>query len=120
VAWWRRALGPLKRGTKRMVAPMLKRGHGDEEGSESALEQLYNLKAYVPQAIKFPLKISLGRVLVWAIEQRNRRHGGSDVAAELDRQVFQFFEEGGDLESWQRATEAARIEEPPPRSRAAG
>lgn len=120
VGWGRRARAPFERGVKRAVRPLLRRGAGDEKSAESTLEQLYNLKAHVPQAIKFPLKMSLGRLLVWAIERRNRRHGGSDVAAELDRQVFRFFQEGGDLDSWHRATAAARADEAEERARAAG
>lgn len=121
VPLWRRALAPLRQGVKRVLRPLLQRSAGDEEGAESTLEQLYNLKAYVPQAIKFPLKISLGRVLVWAIEQRNRRPGERDVAQQLDAQVFAFFASGGTLRGWEaaRAEEAAR-REAEDRLRAAG
>ncbi len=73
---------------------------------ESTLEQLYNLKGYMPQAIKFPMKIGLGRVLAWAIERRHdARVGQVGTLEEVDRRVFEFFRAGGDLQAYEAAQE---------------
>jgi glycosyltransferase involved in cell wall biosynthesis len=79
-------------------------GPDDDESRESLFERLYNLKGLVPQSIKFPVKMTLGRVLAWAIEQRYRRRHGAALAAleAADRRVFGFFREGGTLDAWER------------------
>jgi colanic acid/amylovoran biosynthesis glycosyltransferase len=68
----------------------------------SRLERLYGLKGRVPQSIKFPVKKTLGRLLVWAIDQRHRRLEGDALEAleAEDDRVLRFFREGGRLEDW--------------------
>ncbi len=83
-------------------------GGGAAEVQESTLERLYNLKGLVPQSIKFPIKMTLGRLLVAAIEWRYRRRHGAALAAleRADREVFDYFQAGGDLDGWEAKTEA--------------
>jgi hypothetical protein len=76
---------------------------GDSRGYESTLERLYSLKLHVPQAIKSPVKIGLGRLLVWAIERQHRARRGNDVVEIIDRRALEFFRNGGDLAGWQAA-----------------
>ncbi len=73
---------------------------------ETTLEQLYNLKGYMPQAVKFPMKIGLGRILAWAIERRHQAgHGQIGTLEEVDRRVFEFFRAGGDLDAYEATHE---------------
>jgi len=77
-----------------------------EQGAtvETTLEQLYNLKGYMPQAVKFPMKIGLGRILAWAIERRHQAgRGQTGTLEEVDRRVFEFFRAGGDLDAYESA-----------------
>ncbi len=83
---------------------MVRRTLGKQSSDESTLEQLYNLKGYMPQAVKFPMKIGLGRILAWAIERRHQaRHGQMGSLEEVDRRIFEFFRDGGDLQTYERA-----------------
>ena len=98
---------------RRLVRP---RPDGDEVSVESTLEQFYNLKGHVPQWLKFPMKIGLGRILVWAIERRQRLSQGEGFdLEELDRRVFDFFRSGGDLGTFE---DTAWDEVFPPQDRA--
>ncbi|MCP3986889.1 MAG: glycosyltransferase family 4 protein [bacterium] len=80
-------------------------GRPEKDGTvETTLEQLYNLKSYMPQAVKFPMKIGLGRILAWAIERRHQaRDGQIGTLEDVDRRVFEFFRAGGDLEAYESA-----------------
>lgn len=95
----------LPRALFLVLRSMLRRALGrPERGAtvESTLEQLYNLKGYMPQAVKFPMKIGLGRILAWAIERRHQgSHGQNGTLEEVDRRVFEFFRAGGDLEAYE-------------------
>jgi general stress protein YciG len=102
-----RAGGGVLARARRLLGRAGRRGGAAREGRESRLERLYNLKGAVPQAVKFPLKMMLGRILVRAIEVRSRRHGDADVAEQLDGQVLDFFVRGGDLERWEASRAAA-------------
>lgn len=64
------------------------------------LERLYGLKQHVPQAIKFPAKMALGRVLLAALALRKRLSGAgrSEDPDEIDRRVAAYFSEGGALD----------------------
>jgi glycosyltransferase involved in cell wall biosynthesis len=76
---------------------------------ESRLERLYDLKKYVPQMLKYPVKLMVGRTLATAIEARYR-NGAAGEAQEtlesLDERVLSFFRGGGEIasgsESWGR------------------
>jgi hypothetical protein len=70
---------------------------------ESTLERVYNWKGLIPQSIKFPAKMTLGRALAWAIERRNRRHHGEALEAleRADREALDFFRGGGNLHDWE-------------------
>ncbi len=88
-----------------LLRTMLRRAVG-RQGSdvETTLEQLYNLKGYMPQAVKFPMKIGLGRILAWAIERRHQaRYGQIGTLEEVDRRIFEFFRAGGDLQAYESA-----------------
>lgn len=79
-----------------------RRGEPEDAAVESTLEQLYNLKGYMPQAVKFPMKIGLGRILAWAIERRHQApQGPTGTLEEVDRRIFEFFQAGGDLEAYE-------------------
>jgi len=87
---------------------------------ESRLERVYNWKSRVPQSVKFPAKMALGRLLVWAIEQRHRRLRGEALEAleQEDERVVEFFRSGGSLEAWEAAEQAeaaapASAQDPP-------
>lgn len=99
----------LLRALVGVVRGMVRRAFGHQqhgEPVESTLEQLYNLKGYMPQAVKFPMKIGLGRILAWAIERRhNARHGQIGTLEEVDRRIFEFFRAGGDLQAYEAAQE---------------
>jgi colanic acid/amylovoran biosynthesis glycosyltransferase len=75
-------------------------GFAQAEAQPGLLERSYDLKRHVPQAVKFPAKMLLGRVLLGAIALRKRldRSGGVEDPEELDRRVAHFFEEGGRLD----------------------
>jgi glycosyltransferase involved in cell wall biosynthesis len=99
-----KASGGKRRGLPgRLARRLLRRKADAEDGYESTLEQLYNLKVYMPQTIKFPMKMTLGRILVWAIESRQRRRHGAAIGAieDTDRRIFRFFREGGQLAEWE-------------------
>ena len=68
---------------------------------ESRLERLYDLKKYVPQMVKYPVKLMVGRTLASAIESRYRnRYGETQETLEsLDERVLSFFREGGEMAS---------------------
>jgi glycosyltransferase involved in cell wall biosynthesis len=83
-----------------------RRNEPEDAAVESTLEQLYNLKGYMPQAVKFPMKIGLGRILAWAIERRHQaRHGQTGTLEEVDRRIFEFFQAGGDLQAYESTQE---------------
>jgi colanic acid/amylovoran biosynthesis glycosyltransferase len=93
-------------------------GAWDPDAGTSWLERAYGLKAYVPQALKFPVKGALGRALAWAIEQRYRRLEGRESVSleEEDRRLLALFRAGGTLDDW----EAGRAESRPERQGAGG
>jgi glycosyltransferase involved in cell wall biosynthesis len=78
---------------------------------ESRLERLYDLKKYVPQMIKYPVKLAVGRTLASAIEVRYRARFGDDFETleTMDQRVLSFFREGGEMsvenEQWGRIEE---------------
>jgi glycosyltransferase involved in cell wall biosynthesis len=78
---------------------------------ESRLERLYDLKKYVPQMMKYPVKLMVGRTLASAIEARYRSGAGEtqETLESLDERVLSFFREGGEIasesESWGRIQE---------------
>ncbi|MDJ0789017.1 MAG: glycosyltransferase [Myxococcota bacterium] len=95
------------------------KGASAEDPGESTLERIYNLKGLIPQSIKFPIKMSLGRALASAIEWRYRRRHGEALAAleQADDRVFQFFRAGGTLAAWEEQSAeqwAARTDGAPP------
>lgn len=81
---------------------------------ESRLERLYDLKRYVPQMVKYPLKMMVGRTLASAIEVRYRsRYGDNlDTLEGVDQRVLSFFRDGGEItpgsEEWARIEELLR------------
>ena len=81
---------------------------------ESRLERLYDLKKYVPQMVKYPVKMMVGRTLAQAIELRYRSSFGDnlDTLEGVDQRVLSFFREGGqmaaDSEQWARIEELLR------------
>jgi glycosyltransferase involved in cell wall biosynthesis len=78
---------------------------------ESRLERLYDLKKYVPQMIKYPVKLMVGRTLASAIEVRYRSRFGDNLETleSIDQRVLSFFREGGEMsldnEQWGRIEE---------------
>jgi len=64
------------------------------------LERLYDLKRFIPQPVKFPAKMLLGRALLGAIELRKRlaRRGRIEDPEEIDRRVADYFDRGGRLD----------------------
>lgn len=70
------------------------------------IEKLYAMKRYVPQPIKFPVKMALGNMMVAVIKQvQKRRYGDPQERMEqVDEKVLDFFRQGGDLtgiqENW--------------------
>jgi len=78
---------------------------------ESRLERLYGMKNYVPQLIKYPLKLTVGRTLASAIEVRYRSRFGENLETleSIDQRVLSFFREGGEMsienEQWGRIEE---------------
>ncbi|MCP5055170.1 MAG: glycosyltransferase family 4 protein [bacterium] len=110
----------LPRALFSVLRAVVRRALGrSEKGAtvETTLEQLYNLKGYMPQAVKFPMKIGLGRILAWAIERRHKaRHGQIGTLEEVDRRVFEFFRAGGDLDAYESAHEQGPQESLPPGS----
>jgi glycosyltransferase involved in cell wall biosynthesis len=81
---------------------------------ESRLERLYDLKKYVPQMVKYPVKMMVGRTLAQAIELRYRSSFGDnlDTLEGVDQRVLSFFREGGEIatdsEQWARIEELLR------------
>jgi glycosyltransferase involved in cell wall biosynthesis len=81
---------------------------------ESRLERLYDLKRYVPQMVKYPVKMMVGRTLAQAIEMRYRSSFGDnlDTLEGVDQRVLSYFREGGqmdtDSEQWARIEELLR------------
>ena len=73
----------------------------------SKLERLYDLKRYVPQMIKYPVKVAAGRTISQAIEVRYRSQGSSnyETLEGMDRRVLDYFREGGEMgvenDEWQ-------------------
>jgi len=78
---------------------------------ESRLERLYDLKKYVPQMIKYPVKLMVGRTLASAIEVRYKSRFGDNLETleSIDQRVLSFFREGGEMsienEQWGRIEE---------------
>jgi glycosyltransferase involved in cell wall biosynthesis len=70
------------------------------EARPGTLERLYGLKEHVPQSVKFPAKMALGRVLLAAIALRKRfsAAGRAEDPDEVDRRVAAYFSEGGALD----------------------
>jgi colanic acid/amylovoran biosynthesis glycosyltransferase len=66
---------------------------------ESRLERLYTLKKYVPQLIKYPVKLMVGRTLASAIEVRYRSRYGDNLETleSIDQRVLSFFRDGGEI-----------------------
>jgi hypothetical protein len=81
---------------------------------ESRLERLYDLKKYVPQMVKYPVKLMVGRTLASAIEVRYRSRFGDelDTLEGVDQRVMSYFRDGGEIdtdsESWSRIEELLR------------
>lgn len=81
---------------------------------ESRLERLYDLKKYVPQMVKYPVKLMVGRTLAGAIEVRYRSRFGDNLETleGVDQRVLSFFREGGEIaadsEQWGRIEELLR------------
>jgi colanic acid/amylovoran biosynthesis glycosyltransferase len=67
---------------------------------ESRLERLYDLKKYIPQMIKYPVKLMVGRTLAQAIEVSYRSQYGSNLETleSMDQRVLSFFREGGAID----------------------
>ena len=78
---------------------------------ESRLERLYDLKKYVPQMVKYPVKLAVGRAIASAIEVRYRSRFGDNLETleSIDQRVLGFFREGGEMskqnEEWGRIEE---------------
>lgn len=81
---------------------------------ESGIERFYALKKYVPQMIKYPVKLAVGRALAQAIEVRYRSRFGDNLETleSMDQRVLSFFREGGEMsaqnEEWGRIEEMLR------------
>jgi hypothetical protein len=81
---------------------------------ESRLERLYDLKKYVPQMVKYPVKLMVGRTLASAIEVRYRSRYGDNLETleGVDQRVMDFFRDGGEMaadnEQWSRIEELLR------------
>jgi len=81
---------------------------------ESRLERFYALKKYVPQMIKYPVKLAVGRTLASAIEVRYRSRFGDNLETleSMDQRVLSFFREGGEMsvenEEWARIEDMLR------------
>jgi colanic acid/amylovoran biosynthesis glycosyltransferase len=75
-------------------------------------ERLYDLKRFVPQPVKFPMKLALGRLLNAAIELRYRglRLKWAEHQRELDGRVLRYFQDGGDLSTVETDWSLAEIE----------
>jgi hypothetical protein len=75
-------------------------GFANAEARPGLLERAYALKRFIPQPIKFPAKMMLGRILLGAIELRKRlaRRGRVEDPEEIDRRVADYFRGGGRLE----------------------
>ena len=75
---------------------------------ESRLERLYDLKKYIPQMIKYPVKMMVGRTLAQAIEVSYRSQYGSNLETleSMDQRVLSYFRDGGAIdvedEQWGR------------------
>jgi colanic acid/amylovoran biosynthesis glycosyltransferase len=67
---------------------------------ESRLERLYDLKKYIPQMIKYPVKMMVGRTLAQAIEVSYRSQYGSnlDTLESMDQRVLSYFRDGGAID----------------------
>jgi len=65
----------------------------------SLLERLYDLKRFLPQPIKFPLKVALGKLINTLIDlkYRGRRSRWAAHRRQLDNRVLEYFKEGGNL-----------------------
>jgi glycosyltransferase involved in cell wall biosynthesis len=78
---------------------------------ESRLERLYDLKKYVPEMVKYPVKLAVGRAIASAIEVRYRSRFGDNLETleSIDQRVLSFFREGGEMsmqnEQWGRIEE---------------
>jgi glycosyltransferase involved in cell wall biosynthesis len=72
----------------------------NDDGRAGLLERAYGLKRLIPQSVKFPAKMLLGRVLLQAIGLRKRlaRSGQVEDPEEIDRRVERYFREGGSLD----------------------
>jgi len=68
---------------------------------ESRLERLYDLKKYIPQMIKYPVKMMVGRTLAQAIEVSYRSQYGSNLETleSMDQRVLNYFREGGAIDA---------------------
>lgn|GEM_PF-643302 len=80
---------------------------------ETRLERLYDLKKYVPQMVKYPLKLMVSRTLASAIEARYRSlRGDLESLESMDKRVLSYFREGGEIssesEQWSRIEELLR------------
>ena len=64
-------------------------------------ERLYELKRAIPQPVKFPAKLLLGRLLLQGIALRKALARGGEVEdpEEVDRRVTRYFAEGGRLDA---------------------
>ena len=84
---------------------------------ESRLERLYDLKKYIPQMIKYPVKMMVGRTLAQAIEVSYRSQYGSNLETleSMDQRVLNYFREGGaiDIENEQWGRLLALLERHP-------
>ncbi len=75
-------------------------GFASAEAGPGLLERAYGLKAHIPQSVKFPAKMALGRLLLGAIALRKRmaRSGSIEDPEEIDRRVADYFVQGGRLD----------------------
>jgi hypothetical protein len=76
------------------------------------LERLYDLKRFLPQPIKFPLKVAVGKLINALIDlkYRGRRSRWAAHRLQLDNRVLEYFKEGGDLSTVESDWTVAELE----------
>ena len=77
---------------------------GVTEPKRGLVERIYDLKRFLPQPVKFPMKVVLGKLLNTLVEFKYRRYGGvrgawAERRRELDGRVLDYIREGGDISS---------------------
>ncbi|MDY7107669.1 MAG: glycosyltransferase, partial [Planctomycetota bacterium] len=75
---------------------------GDMDRDRGFMERLYDLKRFVPQPVKFPAKVLLGKLLSVLLELKYHGYGSTraswtELRRQLDERVLDFVGEGGEV-----------------------